>query len=81
VTRAGPDGGAGVGRETDSPAALLLDRTFEYLLNRMEFAAQSETPAALDYGAKRRAVFAYVAELQRLAALAAPAPGGEVNRG
>jgi hypothetical protein len=52
----------------DSPAALLLDRRFEYLLNAMEVAAQSSNPWLAGYAEKRRAVFAYVAELQRRAA-------------
>lgn len=48
-----------------SPESLLLDRAFEYALNRMEAAGQADEPAKHDYGEKRRAIFAYVAELQR----------------
>ena len=40
------------------------DRAFEYLLNAMEAAAQSENPAAENYAAKRRAVFDYVRNLE-----------------
>ena len=43
----------------------MSDRTFEYLLNAMENAAQSENPAKNGYAAKRRAVFEYVESLQR----------------
>lgn len=45
----------------------MTDRTFEYLLNQMEHAAQQEKPADHDYAGKRRAVFAYVDATERLA--------------
>jgi hypothetical protein len=37
----------------------------EYLLNAMEEAKESDNPAANNYGAKRRAVLAAVAELRK----------------
>lgn len=40
------------------------DRTFEYLLNAMERAAQAKHPAKAGYAAKRQAVLAFVAGLQ-----------------
>jgi hypothetical protein len=43
------------------------NRTFEYLLNRVERAAASDDPAANRYGMHRKALFAYVAALQSLA--------------
>jgi len=39
----------------------LADRQFEYLLNAMENAAQSASPALQGYGEKRKAVLDYVA--------------------
>jgi len=44
------------------------DRTFEYLLNAMMHAADSDKPSIAGYGAKRKAVFDYVAALQADAA-------------
>lgn len=41
-----------------------MSRTFEYLLNAMENAAQSDRPAEQGYAAKRRAVFQHVEDLQ-----------------
>lgn len=38
---------------------------FEYLLNQMDAAAQSENPAAEGYGPKRKAVIEYVAALRQ----------------
>lgn len=38
---------------------------FEYLLNAMEHAAQSDAPAKEGYADKRRAVLAHVADLTR----------------
>lgn len=49
----------------ESPANLLLDRDFEYRLNRMEFAAKADAPAEANYYEHRLAVFQYVANLQR----------------
>ena len=40
-------------------------RTFEYLLNAMEEAAQSSIPHKLGYGDKRKGVFDYVSQLER----------------
>jgi hypothetical protein len=40
--------------------------TFDYLLNRMEFAATSENPARAGYAAARRDVLEYVAALVKL---------------
>lgn len=40
-----------------------MPRTFEYLLNAMEHAAQADKPSSLAYGAKRRAVFQHVQDL------------------
>lgn len=45
-------------------AAMSTTREFEYLLNAMELAAQSDEPAKLGYAEKRKAVLAYVAALQ-----------------
>jgi len=42
----------------------LADRQFEYLLNAMENAAQSASPALQGYGEKRKAVLDYVAALR-----------------
>lgn len=42
----------------------MSDRTFEFLLNAMENAAQSSMPAENRYADKRRAVFAYEAALR-----------------
>jgi hypothetical protein len=42
------------------------DRTFEYLLNAMEHAAQSSNPALEGYGIKRRKVLEYVEQLESL---------------
>ena len=42
---------------------------FNYLLNAMEHAAQSKSPAQEGYGSKRRALLAHVRELERKAAL------------
>lgn len=39
------------------------NRSFEYLLNSMEAAGQTEMPADVGYGDKRKAVFAYVEAL------------------
>jgi hypothetical protein len=51
---------------------------FDYLLNAFEQASQSDKPAEHGYGEKRRALFAYVRELEaRAAELAAPAQGVE----
>ena len=40
-----------------------MPRTFEYLLNAMEAAAQEQKPAEHEYGEKRRRVFQYVQDL------------------
>jgi hypothetical protein len=45
------------------------DRTFEYMLNAMEYAGQQDDPSAHSYAAKRRAVFAYVANLEQRVAM------------
>lgn len=45
---------------------------FDYLLNAFEQASQAPEPAKLNYGDKRRALYAHVRELERRAALAAP---------
>jgi hypothetical protein len=37
---------------------------FDYLLNSLEFAAQSENPARADYGGHRRRLFEYVRDLE-----------------
>lgn len=42
----------------------MSDRSFEYLLNTMERAAQEANPAEHDYAAKRKAVFDYVRRLE-----------------
>lgn len=47
------------------------DRTFEFLLNAMEHAAQAKNPARAGYAAKRRAVLTYVAQLEARAAAGA----------
>lgn len=51
------------------PSSLLLDREFEYALNRMENAGAAWQPAEHGYGEKRRAVFQYVGDLQRKVAV------------
>lgn len=51
--------------ETTESDTGLLDREFEYRLNRMERAAQDPEPAKMGYGEHRRRVFEYVADLQR----------------
>lgn len=40
---------------------------FDYLLNAFEQASQADKPAEHDYGSKRRALYAYVRELERKA--------------
>jgi len=47
------------------PSELLIDREFEYLLNRVEAAAQNPIPRIAGYPEHRRALFKYVADLQR----------------
>jgi hypothetical protein len=42
---------------------------FDYLLNAMEHAAREAHPAKAGYAGKRKALFAYVRELERKAAL------------
>lgn len=41
---------------------------FDYLLNAFERASQSDRPADLDYAGKRRALYAYVRDLEKRAA-------------
>jgi hypothetical protein len=41
---------------------------FDYLLNAFEQASQSDSPADHDYAGKRRALFAYVRDLEARAA-------------
>lgn len=43
----------------------MSDRTFEYLLNAMEFAALQDNPSKHGYTSKRRAVLDYVARQER----------------
>lgn len=40
---------------------------FDYLLNAFEQASQSDRPADLDYAGKRRALYAYVRDLEKRA--------------
>ena len=42
---------------------------FDYLLNAMEHAAHEAHPARAGYAGKRKALFSYVRELERKAAL------------
>lgn len=54
---------------------------FDYLLNALELAAQAHNPHMEGYGDKRRALYAYVRELERKAAAydaqpLAPQPSG-----
>jgi len=42
----------------------MKDRTFEYLCNAFEYAAQSGHPVKLDYALKRKAVFSHVEKLE-----------------
>lgn len=47
---------------------------FDYLLNAFERASQSDRPADLDYAGKRRALYAYVRDLEKRAA---PSPAAD----
>jgi hypothetical protein len=51
----------------------MTDRTFEYLLNAMESAAQQPTPADHGYADARAAVLAYVADLEQRVTIATQA--------
>lgn len=46
----------------------MTDKTFEYLLNRMEHAASQDEPAKHGYAAARKAVLFYAKNLHDLAA-------------
>lgn len=61
----------------DQPTDALAptERTqFDYLLNALEAASQSDKPAEHGYGDKRKALYAYVRDLERQASLAQEAP-------
>lgn len=54
----------------------MADRTFEYLLNRMELAGRRENPAEHGYGEARKAVLKHEADLRdQLAAVTAERDG------
>jgi hypothetical protein len=52
---------------TEQSAPPPIERTaFDYLLNAFEQATQMDNPAEHGYAAKRRALFSYVRDLERL---------------
>jgi hypothetical protein len=48
---------------------------FDYLLNAFEAASQDDAPADVGYAGKRKALFAYVRDLERRAAAQGAEPG------